>query len=201
MANNLVVILDGEESQFGLQMVDRAKLYGKRKRLNLDPSGAACTRAELTDDGQFLVRSGMTSQGYFDEKLHWIPRGDLVGINSRGETVEKVSSTLGVAQKLIGPIAPEAVFDLEVETVYYLTPEAISGKLAAALDRGEVYRCVFNYRADYHAEQALLLKNSEGVFAIVGSPASSVWCELQQFASDIDTEEDAISDDLDFDMF
>jgi hypothetical protein len=201
MANNLVVVLDGEESQFGLQMVDRAKLYGKRKRLNLDPSGATCTRAELTEDGQFLVRSGMTAQGYFDEELHWIPRGDLVGVNSRGEAVEKVPSTLGVAQTLVGPIAPEEVFDLEVEAVYHLTADAISGQLAAALDRGEIYRCIFNYRADYHPEQALLLKNSEGVFAIVGSPASTVWCELQQFASETDTEENAIGDDLDFDMF
>ena len=201
MANNLVVLLDGEESQFGLQMVDRAKLYGKRKRLNLDPSGAACTRAELTEDGQFLVRSGMTAQGYFDEELHWIPRGDLAGINSCGEAVEKVPSTLGVAQTLVGPVAPEEVLDLEVDSVYHLTPDAVSGKLASALDRGEIYRCVFNYRADYHVEQALLLKNSEGVFAIVGSPASAIWCELQQLASDTDNEEDAIGDDLDFDMF
>jgi hypothetical protein len=201
MASNLIVLFNGEESQFGLQMVDRAKLYGKRKRLNLDPAGAACTRAELTEDGQFLVRSGMTAQGYFDESLNWVPRGDLIGINGKGEPVEKVPSTLGVAQPLVGPVPPEEVFDLEVEAVYHLTPDSLSDKLAAALQRGEIYRCVFNYRPDYHAEQALLLKNSEGVFAIVGSPATTVWCELQQFASDNGAEEEPIGDDLDFDMF
>ena len=200
MANNLIVVLEGEESQFALQMVDRSKLYGKRRRLNLDPSGAVCTRAELTDDGQFLVRSGMTAQAYFDEDFRWIPRGDLVGVNARGEAVPKVPSTLGVPQALVGPIAPEDVFDLEVESVYHLTPDAISGKLAEALERGDIYRCVFNHRADYHAVQALLLKNSEGFFAIVGSPAATVWCELQEFATDTGTEEDD-GDDLDFDMF
>jgi hypothetical protein len=201
MANNLIVNFDGEQSQFGLLMIDRSKLYGKRKRLNLDPSGTPCARAELTEDGQCLVRSGMTAQGYFDEELNWIPRGELVGIDSSGSLVEKIPSTLGVAQTLEGPVPPEDVFNLEVESIYFLNPESISGKFAAALERGDVYRCKFNYRPDYHAEQALILKNSEGLFALVGSPAQTVWCELEQIASETESDEEAIADDLDFDMF
>jgi hypothetical protein len=98
-------------------------------------------------------------------------------------------------------VPPEDVFNLEVESIYFLNPESISGKFAAALERGDVYRCKFNYRPDYHAEQALILKNSEGLFALVGSPAQTVWCELEQIASETESDEEAIADDLDFDMF
>ena len=39
MAKNIIVSLDGEESSFGFKAVDRASLYGKRRRIALDKDG------------------------------------------------------------------------------------------------------------------------------------------------------------------
>jgi hypothetical protein len=36
MASNIIVQIGSDMSEFSLQKLDRAKLYGKRRRLNLD---------------------------------------------------------------------------------------------------------------------------------------------------------------------
>ena len=201
MASNIIVQKGSDMSEFSLQKLDRAKLYGKRRRLNLDQNGQPCTRAELTQDGSLLVKSGMTSQGYFDEDQRWIPRGELIGLDTEGNQVEKAPSTLGVAQDLEGPVPAEEVLDLEVASVYMLDAVEVAPTLAEALDRGDVFRFRFNFRADYHAESAYLLKNSEGLFALVGSPAAPEWCELERVAVDSPEADSVLDDDLDFDMF
>jgi hypothetical protein len=66
MAKGLVVSLDGKQSTFQVEKVERAKLYGVRRRLAVDGEGRTCSRASLTDDGQVLLRAGMTAQGWFD---------------------------------------------------------------------------------------------------------------------------------------
>lgn len=201
MASNIIVQCGSDKSEFTLQKLERTKLYGKRRRLNLDQNGQPCTRAELTQDGSLLLKSGMTSQGYFDQARNWIPRGELVGLNTEGNQVDKAPSTLGVAQDLEGPVPAEEVFDLEVASVYMLDAVEVAPTLAESLDRGDVFRFAFNYRADYHAERAYLLKNSEGLFALVGSPATPEWCELERVAVDSPEDDSALDDDLDFDMF
>ena len=65
MAKNIIVSLDGEESSFGFKAVDRASLYGKRRRIALDKDGNPCTRGSLLEDGSLLLKSGMSGQGYF----------------------------------------------------------------------------------------------------------------------------------------
>ena len=71
----------------------------------------------------------------------------------------------------------------------------------SALDGGKIFRFSFNYRADYRAEVGVLLKNKAGIFALIGVPTESDWCELDQPQPVISFEEEEDSDDLDFDMF
>jgi hypothetical protein len=66
MAKSIVVDRGGAVSSFDFTKVSRSKLYGRRRRMALDPSGRACTRASLTADGSLLILAGMTAQGYFD---------------------------------------------------------------------------------------------------------------------------------------
>ena len=56
MAKKLLVNYKGEEAEFDFKKIDRAKLYGKRKRVYLDASDNECQRAELTSDGSTEVR-------------------------------------------------------------------------------------------------------------------------------------------------
>lgn len=201
MAKSIVVSLGGVESSFGLEKLDRTKLYGRRERRPLDPEGRRCERAEITRDGSLLVRSGMTAQGYFDEGGAWIPNRDLVGLDRDGNVLPQVPSTLGVVQALEGPIAPEEVLDLAVRTVYVLEPDGLDPALEQQLRAGAAFRFAFNYRADYQAETAVLVANDSGVFALVGRPITPPWAslELPVAPPSFDTDDD--DDELDFEMF
>lgn len=130
----------------------------------------------MTRDGRFVLRAGMVSQGYCTDVGRWIPNADLVGLAPDGEPLERVPSTLGTPQVLQEAL-PTDVFDLRVTTVYLLEAQEVDEALVEALDSGAVFRCSFNYRADFRAESAFLVKNDEGFFAIVGVPASPFWAE------------------------
>jgi hypothetical protein len=200
MAKPIVVKYNGAVSSFAHEKLDRTKLYGRRQRQILDPSGQRCERAELTRDGALLIRAGMTKQGYFDGAGAWIPGRALVGLSPAGEPVPQVPATLGVEQELTGPVPPEQLLDLAVRSIYCLTPETVDPALLARLHAGEVFRCPFNYRADYQAETAFLVANKAGLFALVGDPTESPWSELALVAQE--TFDDAADDDeLDFEMF
>lgn len=200
MAKPIVVQWKGVQSSFKLEKLDRQKLYGKRQRQVLDPSGERCERAELSRDGSLLIRSGMSAQGYFDGEGQWIPNRELVGLDAEGNPVPLVNSTLGAEQPLAGPVNPTELLDLAVRAVYVLRPETLDPDLQKRLLAGEIFRFNFNYRADYEAETAFLVGNKSGFFALVGSPAPSSWCELEAVAQETFDEGES-DDELDFEMF
>src|SRR5690606_32606910 len=200
MAKPIIVTWGGVQSSFDHEKLDRAKLYGKRQRQILDPSEQRCEKAELSRDGTLLIRSGMTAQGYFDEAGGWVPNSKLVGLDAEGNPLPHVGSTLGEAQTLDGPVDPGELLDLAVRSVYTLNADGLDPKLDAELRAGKVFRFRFSYRGGYDTELAYLVCNGGALFALVGSPAISEWCELQTAASD-DGEADGDDDELDFEMF
>lgn len=201
MAKTIIVESEGVTSHFDFSKVDRKKLYGRRVRMNLDPAGAPCARAELTDDGWMLIRSGMASQGYFSESGDYLSSRDLVGLSDDDSPLEPVPSTLGVSTPLEGPIEPEALLDMRINSVYALEPLELAPGLQEQLEAGKLFRFAFNYRSDYQAEIGVLLQNREGVFVLVGQPAESEWCALDQAPPPAVFEDDEADDDLDFEMF
>ncbi|TNE87131.1 MAG: hypothetical protein EP330_19375 [Deltaproteobacteria bacterium] len=200
MAKPITVTYQGAESSFDHKKLDRSKLYGKRQRMVLDPNGERCERARLTDDGAILVRSGMAAQAYFDPDGNWVPNSELVGLSAAGEPVDSVGSTLGQAQEA-REVSPEEALDLNVRAVYVLTPEAIDAALSAALDEGKLFACDYSYRGGYNLETALIVRNDEGTFALIGSPAESEWLELKQLPVETYDDDEDDDDDLDFEMF
>jgi hypothetical protein len=201
VAKPIILNHGGAVSTFDHSKVDRKKIYGKKVRMSLDPTGEVCASADLPDDGWMLVRRGMAAQGYFDDAGRFLSSRDLKGLDEDGNVLASVSSTLGVEQSLEGPIEPEELLDLKVSSIYALTPLELSDALSSALDGGKLFRFSFNYRTDFQAEVGVLLKNKIGVFALVGMPVESDWCELDQPQPVISFEEEEDSDDLDFDMF
>lgn len=198
MAKPIIVSLNGTESSFDHAKVERKRLYGERRRVPLDSAGEPCTKSALTTDGEYLLQSGMTAQGYFDEEGRWLQKSQLVGIGSDGQPLDIQPSTLGVAQAL-EPTAPTSILEHTIEAVYALDPLTVDGVLMTRLDAGEVFKFGFNYSADYHQESAFLLKNTEGIFCLVGVPFTASWSEPGKVA-DVATDEET-SDDLDFEMF
>jgi hypothetical protein len=200
MARNLVLVLDGEQSEFGIKALNREDIYGKRKRVALDADGELCSKASLLDDGSLLLKSGMTAQGYFTADGKSYKQAELVAFDTSGKALEKVPSTLGVAQNLSGPLPAETVLDLRVDSIYQLESEQLGEKLAKSLAAGELYGFSFNYRDDYSAESGVLLSNENGFFALIGKPVEWEWSSLTTVAdlpaSDVDADEE-----LDFEMF
>ncbi len=199
MAKPIVVSLDGAESSFDHGKVERSKLYGARKRIPLDMEGAPCVKSSLTTDGLYLLQSGMTAQGYFDETGRWLQKSELVGLGEDRQPIELKPSTLGVVQSL-EPVAPGGLLRHAIDAVYALDPIQIDGALQARLDAGEFFRFDFNYGADYHLETAFLVKNAEGCFCLVGVPCEATWCEPGKIGI-VEEAETADADELDFDMF
>jgi hypothetical protein len=198
MAKPIVVSLNGVESSFDHAKVERKRLYGERRRVPLDASGEPCTKSALTTDGQYLLQSGMTAQGYFDEEGRWLQKNQLVGLGPDGQPLDIQPSTLGVAQPL-EPAQPASVLEHAIEAVYALDALTVDAALQTRLDAGDVFKFGFNYSADYHQESAFLLKNTEGIFCLVGAPFQASWSEPGKVA-DVALEEEA-ADDLDFEMF
>lgn len=92
MAKPIVVSLDGIESSFDHIKLDRKRLCGERRRVPLDLLGETCVKSASTSDGLYLLQSGVTAQGYFDESGRWLQKSQLVGIGSDGQALEPTSS-------------------------------------------------------------------------------------------------------------
>ena len=201
MAKLVVVRLNSVESSFALTRLDRARLYGRRERLHLDPTGARCRRAALTEDGAFILLPGMTAQAYFDPDGAWIPNGTLVGIGPDGKEAPLVESTLGTAQELKIATAQE-VLDLAVSSVYVLEPEEIHGDLAQQLADGECFQFPFAFRDGYNLDIGILVGNAHGLFLLTGRPRVAEWASLHTLPPPIlDDDDDELGQDLDFEMF
>jgi hypothetical protein len=200
MAKPITVSLAGEVSRFDFQKLERARLYGSRRRVALDAEGQACRKAALTRDGRFLIRSGMTGQGYLTDEGRWVPNGDLVGLDASGAVVAKQPSTLGVEQPL-EEVPPTALLDLRPTGTWVLTPQHLAPALAEALAAGRIFRFAFNYRGDFRAETGFLVQNDAGCFAVVGEPLVPEWVAPAAAPPAVAPADEADADDLDFEMF
>ena len=200
MAKPIILSYGNEESHFNHLKIDRSKLYGKKRRLALDQEGNECQRTSLMDDGSLILKSGMTAQGYFTTNDKWVPNKDLIGLDLDGKPLDLKPSTLGVATEMELQEQLEDLADLSVGSIYSLEPIELADETKSLLDSGCVFRFPFNYRADYNVETGYLLKNKEGYFALIGTPSTSEWAELEQIAME-DFDETLIEEDIDFEMF
>lgn len=199
MAKEIVVTLGGKQSSFSYRPVDRASLYGKRKRVLLDQNGEACTRASLLEDGSLLIKSGMTAQGYYLPDGRSYKLAELEGFDLSGKPIEKVPSTLGVPQEL-KEVTPEEALNISQQSIYVLESTELDEDLKKALDEGKVFSFVFNYREDYVPSTALLVSNENGYFAIIGTPVEYEWVTFQAVV-DLPQESEDSDEELDFEMF
>lgn len=200
MAKPLVVEGDEKLASFEVSLLERKKLYGSRTRVAVDDNGRVCTRATLINDGELLLVSGCTGQGYFTDAGVWVERRQMVPLGADGQITEMHPSTLGVPQKINGPVEALEVLQLHVQSVYSLNLLEDECGLTPRLDAGEIFKCPFNYSSGVEVETAFLVANESGYFAIVGHPVEAEWCAQNQALT---PPADAAfhEDDLDFDMF
>lgn len=200
MAKPLILEKDGQTTSFDVSLLERRKLYVSRKRVALDSQGRVCNRASLTGDGALVLVSGSTGQGYFTEAGTWVERRQMMPVNDQGQATEMQPSTLGVPQKVEGPVKALDILTLDVQSIYSITVLEDQMNLKLRLDAGEIFTCPFNFSSGVEVETAYLVANSTGYFAIVGHPVEAEWCAQEQTLmppADATFQEN----DLDFDMF
>jgi hypothetical protein len=199
MAREIVVSVNGQDTNFTFSKLSRDKLYGKKKRLPIDQEGNPCSRGSLALQGSMVIRSGMTAQGYFDESGIQLSRKDLVGLDSEGKELDKFERTLNLSQKAT-EADPTELLNLKVSSVYILKTENLDAGLKDMLAKGEIFSFPFNYSADYQLEKGFLIGNKNGYFALIGQMTEPEWIGYESVQTIIE-EEEWEEDELDFDMF
>jgi len=201
MGRGIFVNFNGESSEFEIAKVDRDRLYGRKAKMVVDDQGRKCEPALLTRDGSAVAPPGCVSLLYVDERFEVVERSDLKAVDIEGKPVPIVKSTLGVEQPLKGPIDASRVLECQVMSVYTLNPAKLGDALKAGLEAGSIYETVFNYRDDYSAEVAFLLKNEAGFFALISHPLNLEFLKRETpMAPQVAEAEEADGDDLDFSM-
>jgi len=199
MAKGLSVLFEGKASALNLSSIDRSDIYGKRRRLAIDADGQTCVRVSMLADGSLILKSGMTSQGYFLDDGTYLKQAELEAFTPDGIAIVKTPSSLGVSQELIGPVSPTEVLDLRITAVYELAPEELDPALKTSLDSGDIYKITFTYRDSYEPSDAYIFSNKEGLFMMAGTANQYEWSTLETLAS-LPSQDDVDDDDLDFDM-
>lgn len=200
MAKTIVVRFGGEATEFDFSKLEREKLYGKKERIVVDEQGRTCSSAYLTADGSALVLSGGTAHVYVDEKWNAFETEERRAVDATGTPLTTLPSTLGVEQEL-RESSIDRLLDHTTSTVYQLESAQLGPALAAALASGTLFEVPFRYRDGLTSETLFLVRNDEGVFALIGKPTGFDLIRREALpAPETQETEDELGDDLDFSM-
>jgi len=199
MARQLLFDFDGEPSAFDLTRHGREKLHGRKRKVVVDDEGRPCQRALLTEDGATLIPPGGAAELYLDAAFDVVEKGDRQAVDAAGRALEPVPSTLGVAQRLVGPVSAQRLLDHVTPVVYQLDPASLGPRLQAGLAEGGVYESRFSYVDGWDAQALFLVQNDTGVYALVGRPTGFDWVR-RATPPPAEDGADLFEDDLDFGM-
>lgn len=197
MARAVVVEHNGVQARFAFSLVNRAKLYGERKRVVVDEAGHATTGGWLTSDGTMLLLPGGRAELYLDDAGDVVDRSELEAVDANGAVLTRLDSTLDVPQPLRGPVPPERLLEFVTTSVYALEPDGVLDEaMRQSLARGDIWETDYNYTAAFERQTLFILQNQEGLFGLVAEPAPLSPLVRSTLTS---AEEDPLSDDeLDF---
>lgn len=187
MERTLEVGCRGSTSRFTTRKLSRATLYGRRRRVAVDPQGRECRVAALTRDGRFLLPPGSTATLCLDEE------GDVVGRDGlRPARAGQDAPPAGEPQAA----EPTELLDHTIRQVHALDPVAVSEQLEALLAETGMCRLA---DADGAGTAHFLVRNDAGYFLLVGDHAAFEFVGPDQ--ADLSMPDaDEPWDDLDFGM-
>lgn len=184
-ATPLVFRLEGEESPCHLTKVDRTKLYGFVEKEVVDEEGAPCRLVTLAADGKTLIAEGGSTFAYMDPDGRWCEKGALQAVDPEGQPVTPVASSFKAPIDLADEVSIEVYLSHQIRSVYVVEAvEALSEKLAAALQGGRIFQFPFSYRGALDPDQGFLLCDPHGtVWLAVGKPADINLVGLSEMAA------------------
>lgn len=169
MAKAIEFVADNFKFAAALTKVDRDKVYGFIELKVKDDLAKPCILGSILDDGKTLILNGATALKTVDAKYNELDKKQLKVVYQNGEDAILVPSSFDGEVKL-SQASFDDLFNLEISSVYQLEFEDSSTLKSASdhLANGKLLRFIFNYRADYEGADAILISNSEGVFALTG---------------------------------
>ena len=187
MERTLEVACQDSLSRFTTRKLNRASLYGRKRRVPVDAQGRECRAAALTRDGRFLLPPGSTATLYLDE------RGDVVEREELGPAQDgQDAAPMGEPQAA----EPAELLDHTVRQAYALEPVAVSDPLEALLSETGICRLT---DSDEAGKARFLVKNDTGYFLLVGEQAGFEFVGPDQADLSV-PDADEPWDDLDFAM-
>jgi len=201
MAKNLSFIIQKTAFNAAITKIDRDKVYGFIEEQALDSEGKPCVTANLLDDGQTLILSGATALKTVTALHSEIDKKQLKTVYLDGTDAVLVPSSYD-APIMLQSVGMEAVFNLEVSTVYQLAFDDIAVKTAMLkhFAQQEVYRFVFNYRADYEGADALVLAAQNEIFILTGRMVEFEFIENKSLLLPVESEAETEDETMDFGM-
>jgi len=204
MPKPIVFSFGGTETTFGMNKVDRARLYGYKELEVLDEDGQPCELATLADDGRTLVGKGGTGIGYLTADGNWCNKDNLRPVDLEGETITPVKSSFSAPIELVDEVSFDEYFQHSVRLSYQLDlPEnADKDPLINKVIDGTIFKFKYSYRGGLEADTGFLIANDQKqVFMLIGDETTIQYVGLQQASGNVGAEEAAENDDLmDFGM-
>jgi len=205
MARALVFRRGSTELEFGLDRIDRRKLYGYVETEALDAQGRSCELALLGGDGRTLVGRGGSALLLLDPDGNHLERQELTPVGPDSAPLARVPSSFESPISLSVQASVDELLSHNVKAAYVLTPPMGAGELVDELRRGVIYTFPFSFRGGLEPDVGFLVANSEGVpFLLVGKPTRLEFVSLAELTdpeTDLDEPADADDeDDVDFAM-
>jgi hypothetical protein len=202
MAKAIEFVADNFKFAAALTKVDRDKVYGFIELKVKDDSAKPCILGSILDDGKTLILNGSTALKTVDAKYNELDKKQLKVVYQNGADAILVPSSFEGAVKL-SDASFDDLFNLEIASVYQLEFEDSSALKSASdyLANGKLLRFIFNYRADYEGADAILISNSDGVFALTGRIIEFPFLDNQLSTSVESLFEETVEDEeMDFGM-
>lgn len=201
MAKPLVFHFKDGDFAFGLNKVDRSRLYGYKEVEVLDEKGRKCELATLGGDGHTVIGRGGSSFAQLSVDGEWCDKSALKPVDTEGHEITPVPSSYSAPVNLTEPTTVADYLQHNIRLVYVLEPEGDASPLYEELKGGAIYKFPYSYRGGLEADAGFLIQGADGnFFMAVGNPTRVEFVGPTQIST---VEEEVDADDadmMDFDM-
>jgi hypothetical protein len=185
---------------FGLEKIDRKKLYGYVDTEVVDAAGRVCELATLAGDGRTLFGRGGSAFLQLDPDGNYLERQSLTPVGQGGEPVSKTPSSFDAPIALSARASIDELLNHSIKAAYALTPPMGAAELLAELRGGSIYTFPFSYRSALYPHVGFLLSNPEGApFLLIGELTRLEFISLAEI-SESDESDEVEPDDEDGDV-
>ncbi len=169
MARKITFLIDDTPFEFAIQKVDRARLYGRRETVAVDPEDRPLSKGYLDEWGSVVIAA--TGMGYMDAEGAWVAKSELRPFDGEGRALDVKPSSFDAPIELGETVTADVFLEHEITAVYSLRGFELPAFCERLAQASALYAFPFNYTASYEPKTAFLNVAGEQAFMMVGAPA------------------------------